>query len=155
MNPDEAAATLKSLVEGRDPSTGRDLHADTVLQRASVIRALLVGLAAIENSQAREKRRAQLPVRVGSAWTDEEDQKLRAAFHAGESVDALAASHQRSTNAIKARLERLDLVPLNQRAKRFPFSEKTDEQPRKRRGRRARLDAERPVKFSHTDTQEE
>jgi hypothetical protein len=97
MNPDEAAATLKSLVEGRDPSTGQDLHADTVLQRASVIRALLVGLAAIESSQARERRRAQLPVRVGSSWTDEEDQKLRAAFQAGESVAMLAAGHQRST----------------------------------------------------------
>jgi hypothetical protein len=157
MHPDEAANILKSLVEGRDPSSGEELPADAIYQRANIIRALLVGYAAIESSQAREKRRAQLPVRVGSTWTAEEDDRLRTAFQAGESIEALALGHQRTPNAIQARLERLDLVPVDQRANflRFPVSENTGDSPRKRRGRRPRTDGDRHSESGHAATQKD
>lgn len=100
-------------------------------QRAKVIRALLVGCAAIENSLARQKRRAQLPEHVGSTWTTEEDDKLRSGFQAGGTIEALASSHRRTRNSIRARLERLKLIAIDQSAAflRFPVAESTGDKP--------------------------
>ena len=150
MKPEEAATILQSLVDGRDPSSGQELPADAVYQRAEVIRALLVGCAAIESSLARDKRRAQLPKRVGTAWTAEEDEKLRYGFQTDRSVEALASSHQRTPNSIRARLERLNLIPPEQRSTfpRFPFSEGADEKPRPRRRRAVRHDQARDPQSS-------
>jgi hypothetical protein len=157
MHHNEAANILKSLVEGRDPSSGKELSADSVLQRANVIRALLVGHTAIETVLAREKRRAQLPERVGDTWSPEEDDRLRTAFQAGESIEALASSHERTPNAIQARLERLNLVPPDPNAKlfRFPVPENTDDRPRKRRGRPAKRSDERHSESHGAATQED
>jgi hypothetical protein len=157
MHHNEAANILKSLVEGRDPSSGKELSADSVLQRASVIRALLVGHTAIETVLAREKRRAQLPERVGDTWSPEEDDRLRSGFQAGESIEALASSHERTPNAIQARLERLNLVPPDPNAKflRFPLSENIEDSPRKRRGGPAKRNDERQPESHDAATQED
>jgi hypothetical protein len=157
MHHNEAANILKSLVEGRDPSSGKELSADSVLQRASVIRALLVGHTAIETVLAREKRRAQLPERVGDTWSPEEDDRLRSGFQAGESIEALASSHERTPNAIQARLERLNLVPPDPNPKfaRFPVSENTSDKPRKRGRPPATGNGERHSESGRAATQED
>jgi hypothetical protein len=116
MKPEEAATILQSLVDGRDPSSGKELPPDTVCQRATVIRALLIGNAAIESLLARQKRRACLPARVGSTWTGEEDEKLRSGFQAGRGIEVLALSHERTPKSIQGRLEMLGLTPPGQRA---------------------------------------
>jgi len=110
----EAGHILKSLVDGRDPESGKDLPPETVLQRAQVIRALLIARDSIETCVAREKRRAMLPVRVGIQWTDEEDEKLRLAFREGANIEFLAGVHQRTPRAIQARLEKLQLIPIDE-----------------------------------------
>jgi hypothetical protein len=68
----EAARILKSLADGRDPASGKDLPAETVLHQPQVIRALLIAQESIDTCIAREKRRAMLPERVGIRWTAEE-----------------------------------------------------------------------------------
>jgi len=124
MNHVEAMRILKALVEGHDPVSNRPLPADSVLQNASVMRALLLGREAIEAGVDRKKRRALLPPNVGIAWTEEEDQKLRAAWNEKQSVDQIAASHGRTNRAIESRLERLGLMTADERKTSFTFGER-------------------------------
>jgi DNA helicase-2/ATP-dependent DNA helicase PcrA len=50
------------------------------------------------------------PLRHGLSWSAGEDERLRAAFQAGEAIAAIAATHERKIGAITARLVRLGLI---------------------------------------------
>jgi hypothetical protein len=129
-----AGETLKALIQGLDPRTGEALPAESVLQRAEVLRALLAAVAALEHSAARAQRRALLPANVGRTWSAEEEDTLVAAFKAGETPEAIARRHRRTLRAIEARLERLGLLRADQRVTRGGFSGVSDAAP----GRAAR-----------------
>jgi DNA helicase II / ATP-dependent DNA helicase PcrA len=51
-----------------------------------------------------------VPTRHGSAWSAEEDARLRAGFLAGEAIAAIAKAHQRKRGAITSRLVKLGLL---------------------------------------------
>jgi hypothetical protein len=116
-----AGETLKALIQGLDPRSGEALPAESVLQRAEVLRALLAAVAALEHSAARAQRRSLLPANVGRTWTDEEESKLVTAFKSGEAPEAIARRHRRTLRAIEARLERLGLLRADQRVTRGGF----------------------------------
>lgn len=113
---------LKALVEGIDPSTGEQLDPGTVLQEAEVQRALLAGIAALEEDASRAQRRSQLPGNIGQPWTAGEEQRLAAAFKAGDPLAEIADRHGRTLTAIEARLERLGLLAPEQRVTRNRYS---------------------------------
>ena len=48
--------------------------------------------------------------RKGKAWTEEEDRRLYDGFLAGQTLEALVSSHQRSGGGIRSRLQKLRLV---------------------------------------------
>jgi hypothetical protein len=134
MQEQRARKILQALVEGVDPTTGAELEAGTVLQRADVLRALLAGVAALEQNSARAQRRAQLPGNVGLPWSDEEERTLVSEFQSGDSLADIAAKHRRTVRAIEARLERLGLITADQRTTNnsftgSPASRATDPQP--------------------------
>jgi len=54
-----------------------------------------------------------LPTQAGKAWTEEEDQRLQAAFESGKVVADLAREHERSRNAISSRLVRLGCLQID------------------------------------------
>lgn len=122
MTQTRARQILQSLIQGIDPVTGEELAHETVLQHAEVLRALLAGLAALEQSAARAQRRSQLPDNVGQAWTTEEESRLVAAFKSGDSPVAIARKHGRTLRAIEARLEKLGLITAEQRTTRGGFT---------------------------------
>ena len=122
MTQTRARQILQSLIQGMDPVTGDELPHETVLQHADVLRALLAGINAIEQTAARALRRAQLPDNVGQAWTVEEESRLQAAFKGGEAAVTIARSHGRTLRAIEARLEKLGLVTAAQRTTRGGFT---------------------------------
>jgi hypothetical protein len=103
MKEQRAREILQALVQGIDPMTGEELPSGTVIQHAAVLRALLAGVTALEQSVARSQRRAQLPGNVGRAWTKEEER------------------HGRTLRAIEARLERLGLLTAEQRSTNNSF----------------------------------
>jgi len=48
--------------------------------------------------------------RQGQAWSAAEERRLTEAFRAGATIDELAIAHQRSSGAVRKRLERLGLI---------------------------------------------
>ncbi|MHB8812477.1 MAG: hypothetical protein ACYDAE_04350 [Steroidobacteraceae bacterium] len=122
MTQTRARQILQSLIQGIDPVTSEELPRETVLQHSDVLRALLAGLTALEQTAARAQRRSQLPDNVGRAWTTDEESRLVAAFKGGESPIAIAHQHGRTLRAIEARLERLGLITAEQRTTRGGFT---------------------------------
>jgi len=53
---------------------------------------------------------AGAPGRHGLSWSADEDDRLRAAFQAGDAIAAIASAHERKIGAITARLVRLGLI---------------------------------------------
>ena len=116
MKEQRARHILQALVQGIDPLTGDELPPGTILQQAEVLRALLAGVSALEQTAARAQRRAQLPGNVGRGWTDDEERTLVAAFKSGDPIPDIAARHGRTVRAIEARLEKLGLLTAEQRS---------------------------------------
>jgi len=115
MQERRARQILQALIQGVDPFDGSDLPSGTVLQQADVLRALLAGVASLEQDAARASRRAQLPRNIGRSWTSEENSKLVASFNAGEKLAEIATKHGRTLRAIEARLEKLGLISADER----------------------------------------
>lgn len=118
----DAKSILGSLIEGRAPGSGDLLPPECVVHRPDVLRALLTGVAAIDQVAARAQRRAQLPDNVGCVWTTGEEERLVAAFKAGESPAIIARKHERTLRAIEARLEKLGLITAEERTTRGGFT---------------------------------
>ncbi len=122
MQQQRARTILQALVQGVDPATAEELPAGTILQQADVLRALLAGIAALEQVEARAQRRAQLPDNVGRTWTADEEQTLIGGFQQGVPVAQIAIKHRRTVRAIEARLERLGLLTAEQRTTHNSFT---------------------------------
>ena len=122
MQHTEAREILVSLIQGRDPGSGESLPDDSFVHRPDVIRALLVGIGAIDATDARVKRRAQLPENVGIGWTTKEEEQLRSEYGAKEPLTEIAARHGRTLRAIEARLERMGLITAEERTTRGGFT---------------------------------
>lgn len=122
MQHTEAREILVSLIEGREPGSGESLPSDCVVHRPDVIRALLVGVGAIDTTDARVKRRAQLPENVGIGWTTKEEEQLRSEFAAKTPLMEIAARHGRTLRAIEARLERMGLITAEERTTHGGFT---------------------------------
>jgi hypothetical protein len=121
-NDTQSRAIFTALIQGCDPQSGEALPRECVVHRTDVLRALLVGLEALEQTAARAQRRAQLPENVGLSWTTEEERELVTAFKSGDSPTALARKHGRTLRAIEARLEKLGLITSEQRTTRGGFT---------------------------------
>ena len=104
MDATQALAIVRSLANGVDPESGEVFPPDSPYQRPQVVRALYVAASALEQLERFERRRAQLPAKTGQPWTEDEDRKLLAAFDAGRALQELAAAHERTPAAVRARL---------------------------------------------------
>jgi predicted RNA-binding protein YlqC (UPF0109 family) len=115
MQEQRARQILQSLVQGVDPFNGDELPSGTVLQQADVLRALLAGVAAMEQNALRAERRSQLPQNIGRTWSESEQTALIDAYQSGEPLGEIASRHGRTVRAIEARLEKLGLITADQR----------------------------------------
>ena len=122
MQHSEARTILLSLIEGRNPRSGEQLPSECVVHHSDVLRALLLGVGAIDAVDARVKRRAALPENVGQGWTAQEEEQLRSEFVAKEPLGVVAARHGRTLRAIEARLQRVGLITADQRTTRGGFA---------------------------------
>ena len=115
MTPEEAKQIIEVLAGGIDPATGEVLPDDNPLSSPHVIRALFIAAKALELMAAAKPARpaAAPPSNAGKAWTEEEDQRLLAAFDAGTPVAELARTHERTTGSINSRLIRLGRLQVS------------------------------------------
>ena len=128
----EKAAALKilqQLADGTDPHTGKPFGAGSPYQHPDTVRALFVGLRALDAPAAAPapagKQRIAAPAEnapsnSGKPWSDDEDKALAAAFDAGKQILELATAHQRSRFAIEVRLAKLGKIeqPANMRGRK-------------------------------------
>jgi hypothetical protein len=108
MDTSEALTVVRALADGVDPVTGEIFPPDSAIQRAPIVRALMVAAEALAATRG---KRAHLPQQTGKSWTKDEDERLRAGYAAGRSLIELAAEHHRTTGGIRARLQRHGLDP--------------------------------------------
>ena len=104
MDQAQALAVVRSLANGVDPESGEVFPAESAYQRPQIVRALYEAATALERAERFERRKAQLPQKTGEPWSEDEDRKLLAAFDAGRALQELAASHERTMGAVRARL---------------------------------------------------
>ncbi len=104
MDSAQALAVVRSLANGVDPESGEVFPAESAYQRPQVVRALYQAATALERIDRFDRRRSQMPPKTGEPWTEEEDRKLLAAFDAGRALQELAAAHERTMGAVRARL---------------------------------------------------
>ena len=95
------------------PVTGDPLERNHVVNEPDVIRALNTAVGALLSEEVKIKRQQDLPERVGQPWSENEDNVLVTAFEKGMSLNDLAAEHQRTRGAIRARLVRLGKIDIN------------------------------------------
>ena len=104
MDATQALAVIRSLANGVDPESGEVFPPESPYQRSQTVRALYEAAAALERIERFERRKAQMPRKTGEPWTEAEDRKLLAAFDAGKALQELAAAHERTMGAVRARL---------------------------------------------------
>jgi hypothetical protein len=104
MDQAQALAVVRSLANGVDPETGEVFPPESTYQRPQTVRAHYAAAAALERMERFERRKAQLPQKTGEPWSEDEDRKLLAAFDAGRALQELAAAHERTMGAVRARL---------------------------------------------------
>lgn len=104
MEQAQALAIVRSLANGVDPETGEVFPAESAYQRPQTVRALYVAMQALERAERFERRRHLLPAKTGAPWSEEEDRKLLAGFDGGRAISELAAAHERTQYAVRARL---------------------------------------------------
>lgn len=106
---------LVSLSQGRFPGSPVELPRESVIHHPDVFRALLVGISALDVRENKAIRRSQLPPKVGTAWTGEEEERLRREFAVKTPLGTMAKTHGRTPNAIEARLQKLGLISAEER----------------------------------------
>jgi hypothetical protein len=104
MDAAQALAVVRSLANGVDPESGEVFPVESPYQRPQVVRALYEAASALERIERFERRKAQMPAKTGEAWSEDEDRKLLAAFDSGRALQELAAAHERTMGAVRARL---------------------------------------------------
>jgi hypothetical protein len=104
MDQSQALAVVRSLANGVDPESGEVFPAESTYQRPQVVRALYEAATALERVERFERRKAQMPAKTGEPWSEDEDRKLLASFDAGRALQELAAAHERTMGAVRARL---------------------------------------------------
>ncbi len=104
MDQAQALAVVRSLANGVDPESGEVFPPESAYQRPLVVRALYEAAAALERMERFQRRKLQLPAKTGEPWTEDEDRKLLAAFDSGRALQELAAAHERTMGAVRARL---------------------------------------------------
>lgn len=115
MELQTARAILDTLAQGIHPVSGEVMPEDSPYNAPPVIRALFAVSQALESGFAAptpRKARTDLPANTGKAWSQHDDEQLRAGFDGGTPIKDLAAALGRTRWAIESRLVKLGVMPL-------------------------------------------
>jgi hypothetical protein len=114
-----ACQILTSMLEGRDPLTGRQLQTIESLRRPEVVRAFYLGREAIlkKGPGPEPSAIASMPLgtpvrttRPGSAWSLSDEEDAEASYKSGRTIRDIARKLNRSQTSIERKLKRLGLI---------------------------------------------
>jgi len=131
MELNQAVTIVKTLADGKHPTTSEELPDTSLYHDRVVIRALYTLLEEVGRKTSRGKRSVGekqeenmvrgLPRNSGLSWTDEGRTLVAEDYRAGESVDNLAGRLERSEGAIIAELQKQGIISLDD-AQKFRLS---------------------------------
>ena len=104
-----AREIINVLAQGIHPVTGEMMPPDSPYNEPPVIRALFTVSQALDGCEGPKTRREQ-PSNAGKAWSAEEDDRLAAAFDAGQDLKQMALDLGRSRLGVEARLVKLGKI---------------------------------------------
>src|SRR3954468_5380921 len=104
MDAAQALTVVRSLANGVDPESGEVFPPESAYQRPQVVRALYEAASALERIERFERRKSQMPQKTGEPWSEEEDRKLLSASDSSRALQEIAASHETTIGAVRARL---------------------------------------------------
>jgi hypothetical protein len=104
-----AREIINVLAQGIHPVTGEMMPPDSPYNEPPVIRALFTVSQALDGCEVPRARRDQ-PANAGKAWSADEDDRLSAAFDAGQDLKQLALDLGRSRLGVEARLVKLGKI---------------------------------------------
>ena len=117
----EEAINLANLyINNIDPNTGEVLEDRNLDDLLINTLKTLIDLD-IDDLKKLLNMKCGYPLRRGFAWSQEEDIQLTKEFQSGVGVKDIAINHERSMNAISARLKHLNLVDTNVDLPRHTF----------------------------------
>jgi hypothetical protein len=100
----QALAIVRSLANGVDPDTGEVFHITSPYQKPLVVRALYEAASVLEKAERFERRKKNMPPKTGEPWSEDEDRTLLTQFDSGAALQEIAALHERTMGAVRARL---------------------------------------------------
>jgi len=103
MDKKHTLKILNTLANGIDPTTGEVFPVDSPYQNVEVVRALFHAAQIIANVK-------DLPENAGTAWEEEEINKVIAQFKEGVPITQIAKGHQRTPGAIRSRLKKAGAI---------------------------------------------
>ncbi len=106
MDKNKTLEVLEALANGIDPVSSEVFPEDSPYQNVDVVRSLFHAIALIKEVKPKKDG----PPRVGQAWDEQEDNELKEAFLSGEKIPTLAHKHQKTSGAIRSRLQKLGLI---------------------------------------------
>jgi hypothetical protein len=104
-----AREIINVLAQGIHPVTGEMMPPDSPYNEPPVIRALFTVSQALDGCEGPKPRREQ-PSNAGKPWSAEEDDRLAAAFDAGQDLKQMAQELGRSRLGVEARLVKLGKI---------------------------------------------
>ncbi|HYH41692.1 MAG TPA: hypothetical protein VD867_06890 [Burkholderiales bacterium] len=117
MEREQALKILNALANGVHPATGEAFAADSAYQHPDTVRALFEAVRSMEGSPppppAAERKTGEAPANTFVRWTAQEEERLAAGFDAGKTSAELAKLHNRTRNAIEARLLKMGKIDVS------------------------------------------
>ena len=110
MDIDQALEIIRTLADGIDPYTGEVYPSASPYQNPQTLKALSLGISALEKEQKRIRRQTDLPPHAGRPWSEDEAGNLLESFDAGKTIEELSTVHGRTPGAIRARLMRMGRI---------------------------------------------
>lgn len=118
MEKEQALKILNALANGVHPATGEVYAADSAYQHPDTVRALFQAVRAVEGGRtdshpAPERKTGEMPANTFVRWTAQEEERLAAGFDSGRTPAELAKLHNRTRNAIEARLLKMGKIDVS------------------------------------------
>lgn len=116
MKESEAADILHDLAVGKSPLTGNSLYDIDDIFDPRIVSAIALGALALKEKsepgtkKEKKNKSTSKPAGAGRRWSTKEENELALHFHSEMQIKEIAKAHDRTTGAIRSRLQKMELI---------------------------------------------